>query len=349
MSSVRLQGLSKTFFDAKKQSSVVAVAGVDLQINQGEFITLLGPSGCGKTTVLRMLAGFERPTAGSVYFGDREVTHLDPQHRNSAMVFQSYALFPHMTVIQNVAYGLQFRKLTKEQKQSRLETIIQIVGLKGMENRRSSELSGGQQQRVALARSLVVEPDILLFDEPLSNLDVKLRESMRHEIRRIQSQLGITAVYVTHDQIEAMSLSDRIVVMNQGRVEQVDSPRNLFHLPKTRFVADFVGWTNFIDAEASAGGQVKTADISVKLEKEPSQSGKGWLSIRPENIRVSDSSSLKLKVTEASFLGDKTELRGSLPSGRDLILRLNSRECPRVGDVLGIELPTEELVFLPAA
>ncbi|HNY68210.1 MAG TPA: ABC transporter ATP-binding protein, partial [Bacillota bacterium] len=215
--SVTLNNLTKVFIGPEKQQ-VVAADNVTLTINPGELVTFLGPSGCGKTTTLRMVAGFENPTSGRVFIGDRDVTSLPPNNRDTAMVFQSYALFPHMTVGENVAYGLRFRDLAKQDKQSRIKRIMDLVGLTGFESRQPGQLSGGQQQRVALARALVVEPQVLLFDEPLSNLDAKLREQMREEIRRIQTSLSITAIYVTHDQSEAMAISDRIVVMNQGRI-----------------------------------------------------------------------------------------------------------------------------------
>lgn len=246
--SVRLENLTKVFIGPEKQQ-VVAADNVCLEINPGELVTFLGPSGCGKTTTLRMVAGFENPTSGRVFIGDRDVTSLPPNERDTAMVFQSYALFPHMTVGENVAYGLRFRHVDRNEKAERTRRIMELVGLSGYESRQPGQLSGGQQQRVALARALVVEPQVLLFDEPLSNLDAKLREQMREEIRRIQTELSITAIYVTHDQSEAMAMSDRIVVMNHGRIEQMGTPREVYSEPSSKFVADFIGRVNFVPGE----------------------------------------------------------------------------------------------------
>ncbi|MEA4884469.1 MAG: ABC transporter ATP-binding protein [Clostridia bacterium] len=243
--SVKLDGLTKVFV-SPGGAQAAAADNVCLTINEGELVTFLGPSGCGKTTTLRMVAGFENPTSGRVLIGDRDVTNVAPNNRDTAMVFQSYALFPHMTVGENVAYGLRFRKAGNAEKHERTKRMMELVGLTGFESRQPGQLSGGQQQRVALARALVVEPQVLLFDEPLSNLDAKLREQMREEIRRIQQRLSITAIYVTHDQSEAMAISDRIVIMNRGRIEQVGTPREVYSEPISRFVADFIGRVNFL-------------------------------------------------------------------------------------------------------
>ena len=212
----------------------------------GEFVTLLGPSGCGKTTILRMIAGFESPNEGEIYLGGEAINELTPNKRDTAMVFQSYALLPHYNIFDNVAYGLKLRKLPKEQIAEKVHGILGMVGLEGMEDRMTNQLSGGQQQRVALARALVLEPGVLLFDEPLSNLDAKLRVEMRNEIRRIQQQAGITAIYVTHDQSEAMALSDNIIVMKKGVIDQVGDPHTVYYHPVDEFVADFIGESNFL-------------------------------------------------------------------------------------------------------
>lgn len=222
---VRLEHISKIYKDPKTGKDFYAVKDVSLNIEPGSFVTLLGPSGCGKTTTLRMIAGFESPVKGEIYLGDEAINELTPNKRDTAMVFQSYALFPHYNVFDNVAYGLKLRKLPKDEIQRKVMEMLELVELSGMENRLTNQLSGGQQQRVALARALVVEPSVLLFDEPLSNLDAKLRISMRTEIRKIQQKVGITAIYVTHDQAEAMSLSDKIIIMNGGVVEQMGTPR----------------------------------------------------------------------------------------------------------------------------
>lgn len=265
--SVTLDSLTKVFIGPEKQQ-VVAADNVTLTISPGELVTFLGPSGCGKTTTLRMVAGFENPTSGRVFIGDRDVTSLPPNNRDTAMVFQSYALFPHMTVGENVAYGLRFRDVTKQEKQDRVKRIMDLVGLTGFESRQPGQLSGGQQQRVALARALVVEPQVLLFDEPLSNLDAKLREQMREEIRRIQTSLSITAIYVTHDQSEAMAISDRIVVMNQGRIEQMGTPSEVYSQPSSKFVADFIGRVNFLRGSLVSKAEVadgKNAELAARL------------------------------------------------------------------------------------
>jgi iron(III) transport system ATP-binding protein len=267
--SVRLDSLTKVFIGPGNQQ-VVAADNVSLTINPGDLVTFLGPSGCGKTTTLRMVAGFENPTSGRVFIGGRDVTSLPPNERDTAMVFQSYALFPHMTVGENVAYGLRFRNVSNEEKEERVRRIMELVGLSGFESRQPGQLSGGQQQRVALARSLVVEPQVLLFDEPLSNLDAKLREQMREEIRRIQTELSITAIYVTHDQSEAMAMSDRIVVMNHGRIEQEGTPREVYSEPGSKFVADFIGRVNFLPGKLTGKADLsdeRAAEMASRLEE----------------------------------------------------------------------------------
>ena len=231
-----------------------AVDDIDLEIRPGEFLTLLGPSGCGKTTTLRMIAGFETPTAGTISLDGEDLGRLTPDRRPMAMVFQSYALFPHMTVFDNVAYGLRLRKLPRDRVEEEVNFALTSMSLSDLAERAPNQLSGGQQQRVALARAMVMKPKVLLFDEPLSNLDAKLRVQMRTEIRALQKRLGITSIYVTHDQDEAMSLSDRIVVMNKGRIEQVAEPADVYRHPASMFVADFIGRANFLEADAEPAG-----------------------------------------------------------------------------------------------
>lgn len=230
---VRLEHISKIYQDPKTGKDFYAVKDTSLTIEPGSFVTLLGPSGCGKTTTLRMIAGFESPDEGEIYLGDEAINALTPNKRDTAMVFQSYALLPHYNVFDNVAYGLKLRKIPKDEIRQRVMNILELVELTGMEGRMTNQLSGGQQQRVALARALVIEPSVLLFDEPLSNLDAKLRVSMRTEIRRIQQEVGITAIYVTHDQSEAMALSDNIIIMNHGVVEQMGTPQEIYYHPRT--------------------------------------------------------------------------------------------------------------------
>jgi ABC-type Fe3+/spermidine/putrescine transport system ATPase subunit len=266
MVGIRLVGVSKVY------GRVRALDRVSLEVRDGELFTILGPSGCGKTTLLRVVAGFEVPEEGRVYFGDQDVTFLKPYMRNTAMVFQNYALWPHMTVFENVAYGLRIRRrqlgLSDEEIERRVREALKLVRLEGLEDRYPLQLSGGQQQRVALARALVVQPKVLLLDEPLSNLDAKLRLEMREEIKRIQSSLRITAIYVTHDQEEAMSLADRIAVMNRGRVLQVGTPREIYSKPSNLFVATFIGRSTYLAGEVAevVGDRVKLRVDSQVLE-----------------------------------------------------------------------------------
>ena len=246
-SGVVLQEITKIFQQPDTGKDFVAVDHINLNIQDGEMVTLLGPSGCGKTTTLRMISGFEYPTSGSVFIGDRDVAKVPPNKRGISMVFQSYALFPHLNIWENVAYGLKVAKLSQDEVVRRTNAVMELMQLTGMERRFPNQLSGGQQQRVALARAVVIEPSVLLFDEPLSNLDAKLRESMRDELRALQKRLGITSLYVTHDQSEAMAISDRVVIMKDGVICQQGSPTEIYEQPNSRFVANFIGKANFID------------------------------------------------------------------------------------------------------
>lgn len=246
-----------------QESEVHAVDDISLDIKPGEFITLLGPSGCGKTTTLRMIAGFEKPSSGQILLGDQVINNLSPDKRDTAMVFQTYALFPNYNVWDNIAYGLKLRKMDSKTIAEKVRKIIDLVGLNGLEKRHTNQLSGGQQQRVAVARALVLEPGILLFDEPLSNLDAKLRVQMRTEIRKLQQHVGITSVYVTHDQAEAMSMSDRIVILNNGKIAQVGTPKEVYYHPQSEFVANFIGTANIIDGKVLAVNGDGTMDLEV--------------------------------------------------------------------------------------
>ena len=308
---VALERLTKEFRSPEGRA-VVAVDDVSLSFGGGSFVTLLGPSGCGKTTTLRMIAGFETPTSGRVLVDGVDVSRRTPDKREMGMVFQSYALFPHLSVFENVAYGLRLRRRSGAELRSAVESTLELVGLSGLGARRPSELSGGQQQRVALARAMAIEPRVLLFDEPLSNLDAKLRVSLRSEIRRIQQTLGITSVYVTHDQSEAMALSDVVVVMNAGRVEQFGTPDEVYQRPASRFVADFIGRANFVDGVVSGvnGGSVDVEllgrQMSVPAASGQRAGGRAVVVVRPESIRVG-AGDLRGVVRRATFLGPLAE------------------------------------------
>ena len=306
---VRLEHISKIYKDPKTGKDFYAVQDTTLDIEPGTFVTLLGPSGCGKTTTLRMIAGFESPDEGDIYLGDEAINALTPNKRDTAMVFQSYALLPHYNVFDNVAYGLKIRKLPKEEIQERVMNILKLVEMEGMESRMNNQLSGGQQQRVALARALVIEPSVLLFDEPLSNLDAKLRVTMRTEIRKIQQKVGITAIYVTHDQSEAMSISDKIIIMSKGKVEQIGTPREIYYHPTSKFVADFIGEANFLEAQVrSADGEkamisVAGGEFEVNNFAHAKAGETATLVLRPEGVSLSEKGLLEGTVTLSTFMG----------------------------------------------
>lgn len=273
-----------------------------LEARDGEFLTLLGPSGCGKTTTLRIIAGFEKPERGGILFDGKRVNDLPPYERGIGIVFQDYALFPHMTVFKNIAFGLEMKRLPKAEIERRVRWALELVGLEGLENRYPEQLSGGQQQRVALARALVVEPDVLLLDEPLSNLDAKIRERLRGEIKRIQRELGITTVYVTHDQEEAMAVSDRIAVMNVGRVEQVGKPLELYYRPRTEFVARFLGLSNILELKAE-NGKACLGGLCFDVGRD----GKVRVFFRPESVHVKPGDTAK--VIDHELLPGRIRLR----------------------------------------
>lgn len=306
----------------KKFGKLIVVNHVSLLINDGEFFTLLGPSGCGKTTLLRMIAGFHDPDSGDVRFDGKSVISMPAHKRDTGMVFQNYALFPHMTVFDNVAYGLQARKVPSSEIRKRVLEMLEIVKLDNMADRYPRQLSGGQQQRVALARALVIRPQVLLMDEPLSNLDAKLRVSMREEIRRIQKSLGITTVYVTHDQEEAMAVSDRIAVFYDGHMQQADAPRDIYFRPVNRFTADFMGSCNIIpmkaegipDAEGTIRARSEDGTVFyIKDSAQRAEEGKDvFVMLRPDWIRPaedSDRNRFAARITESMFLGSSTVFR----------------------------------------
>ncbi|MDX9850480.1 MAG: ABC transporter ATP-binding protein [Anaerolineaceae bacterium] len=310
-----LENITKIFPARGGVGEVTAVHNVNLDIEKGELITLLGPSGCGKTTTLRMIAGFEFPTAGQIVLDGNQINMLPPHRREMSMVFQSYAIFPHLDVFENIAYGLNVQRLPKTVIQERVNKVLDLVQLQGYGDRAPTQLSGGQQQRVALARALIMEPKVLLMDEPLSNLDAKLREEMRFEIRRIQKEMNITSVYVTHDQIEAMTLSDRIVVMNNGIIEQISTPVEMYRYPSSRFVANFIGRANFVSAivqkQVSSNLIVKIFGEVLELtniQRDFHEQEAVSLIVRPEMLRINKTGEIFPGVIRRGvYLGDVIE------------------------------------------
>jgi iron(III) transport system ATP-binding protein len=314
MATVRLIGIRKEFGD------VLAVDQFSVDIADGEFVSFLGPSGCGKTTTLRMIAGFDMPTSGDIYIGDILMSSVErsrfasPEERNIGMVFQNYAVWPHMTVFDNIAYPLKIKKEKRGIIKDKVEQHLSLVGLEGFGERYPHQLSGGQQQRVALARALIMDPEVMLLDEPLSNLDAKLREEMRFEIKDLQKKTGVTIVYVTHDQAEAIVMSDRIVVMNTGYIQQVDSPKEIYENPANKFVADFIGLTNFVECEVISRDTVLLGDGTgshkVKAHIPSGIGKKAILSVRPENIEIGEKDGdIKGVVTRTVYLGNMIDYR----------------------------------------
>lgn len=342
--------------------STVAVDRLSLEITSGEFLTLLGPSGCGKTTTLRTIAGFITPTEGTVEVDGRAISSpracVPPERRQMSMIFQSYALWPHMTVAENVAFGLTLRKFGRDAIQRKVGEILQVVQMQGLANRYPAELSGGQQQRVALARAIVIQPEILLLDEPLSNLDANLREEMRFEIRRLHDEFKITTVYVTHDQSEAMVISDRIAVMHQGRIEQLDRPYALYTRPRTRFVAAFIGRTNFLTGTC-VGQEIRFDHFTIRRDRfeggGQQLSGTPLFSVRPQSIRLhreppsaSDGSCLvEGRLVERAYLGESWEYV-VVPLGGELRLRVTASpaEVFQVGERVWLALDPKQMVLI---
>ncbi|WP_181701545.1 ABC transporter ATP-binding protein [Chthonobacter albigriseus] len=299
---------------SRRYGAVVAVDNVSFVVDPGTLVTLLGPSGCGKTTTLRMIAGLESASSGTIMIGGKDVTRLPATDRNVTMVFQSYALFPHMTVLENVGFGLEVSPLSRSEREARSSEGLRLVGLAGYEKRLPSELSGGQQQRVAVARALVLEPEVLLFDEPLSNLDAKLRRRMRDDIRDLQRSLGLTSVYVTHDQEEALAVSDRIIVMNRAVIAQEGSPRDLYQRPADRFVADFIGGANLIDGVVTGRdgptATVRVGAMTLDVQAPGIATGDVVVAVRPQAIRVepvASDATLEVTVRKATYLGSHME------------------------------------------
>ncbi|MDB5474207.1 MAG: transporter ATP-binding protein [Devosia sp.] len=346
---LRVQNLTKTF------GTTTVVKGVSFAFGKGEFISLLGPSGCGKTTILRMIAGFENPSAGSIVVDGQDITSLKPNQRQLGMVFQAYALFPNLTVGDNIGFGLKIAGLPAEQRRVRIADMLKLIGLSGYEKRYPYELSGGQQQRVALARAIAPSPRMLLLDEPLSALDAKIRVSLREEIRAIQLDLGITTVFVTHDQEEALSISDRIVVMNAGSIEQLGAPHEIYNKPASRFVASFVGQLNNIDAIVTDAA-AKTVTIDGQAARVPAlpadAKGPVTLTLRPEVLAVGarDGNDITLAgtIADVTFLGSVIRLRVSL--GRNMVSldTFNDQRTvpPARGEPITISLAGKDLLVL---
>jgi iron(III) transport system ATP-binding protein len=355
MPGVTIKGLTKRYGD------VAAVEGLDLQVPPGELVSLLGPSGCGKTTTLRLVAGFLRPEAGEIWVGERCLSSptsvVPPERRRMAMIFQSYALWPHMTVAQNVAYGLRFKPgVSRTEREARVKEMLRVVQLGGYESRYPGELSGGQQQRVAVARALVVEPEILLLDEPLSNLDANLREEMRFEIRRLHETFEITTLYVTHDQAEAMVISDRVAVLYGGRVVQVGTAEDLFQRPRTRFVAEFIGKTNLVDAVAAERDVVTRGALRLRVAGAGLKPGAlVVVSIRPHEITLvtsgraarPEANVLTGVVQRRSYLGDAVDYQVLL-NGSDVALRVTAAPpaIARPGETVTLAVAPEACVPL---
>lgn len=352
MAFLEIEHLEKSF------GSLRVVKDFNLGIEKGEFVSLLGPSGCGKTTVLRMVAGFETPSTGAIRIDGQDVVNQRPNQRNIGMVFQAYALFPNLTVAQNVAFGLKVKGVGRAESDARVDEMLTLIGLSQLGSRYPFQLSGGQQQRVALARALAVKPSVLLLDEPLSALDAKIRVSLRTEIREIQQKLGITTIFVTHDQEEALTISDRIVVMNGGIAEQVGAPFEVYNRPSTSFVANFVGTLNTFDAkvEDAAKGQVNIAGVSVTLAA-PLVAAKGArvsLALRPEALRLGRVEGrevvLPAKITEVHFLGSVIRLRADAGGANVALDTFNRADTPPppVGAGADISFAARDLIVLGA-
>lgn len=352
MAFLEMNHLEKSFGPAR------VVKDFNLGIQKGEFVSLLGPSGCGKTTVLRMVAGFETPSSGAIKIDGKDVVQQRPNQRNIGMVFQAYALFPNLTVAQNVGFGLKVKGVDRKESDVRVAEMLALIGLPDLGNRFPFQLSGGQQQRVALARALAVKPSVLLLDEPLSALDAKIRVSLRAEIRQIQQKLGITTIFVTHDQEEALSISDRIVVMNGGIAEQVGTPFEVYNRPTTKFVANFVGTLNTFDAvvEDAKAGRVAIAGVSITLPQLVAAANGATigLALRPEALHLGRAAGrnvvLPAKITEVHFLGSVIRLRADMAGTRVALDTFNRADTPPppVGSVTEISLSASDLIVLDA-
>jgi iron(III) transport system ATP-binding protein len=350
MAGIRITNLSKHY---GAQAQLAAVADLNLDIRDNQFVTLLGPSGCGKTTTLRLIAGYLMPDAGSIHIGDRLVSApgkvVPPEERGMGMVFQNYAVWPHKTVFENVAFGLRVRRIGSEDARQRVAKVLELVNLTGFEQRYPNELSGGQQQRVALARSLVVEPEILLLDEPLSNLDAKLRERMRWELKALQRRTGITFVYVTHDQAEALALSDQIAVMHGGRLQQFGTPREVYAKPANRMVADFMGLVNLLPGKVAAADTVVAGPLTLSFALPPDLrvGDSVEVAIRPESI-VLGRDGVPARIEEQSYLGNLSEYHVALADGTKLRVQTPALADFPIGSTMGLIVDASQCnVFRP--
>jgi putative spermidine/putrescine transport system ATP-binding protein len=340
MSSVTLDSLTKRY------GSETAVDGLDLTIRDGEVLGIVGPSGCGKTTTLRTIAGFETPTEGCVRFDDRDVTHVPPEQRNVGLVFQSYALFDTMSVRENVAFGLKMRDVPEAERHARSEELLEMLGIGEMADRQPVTLSGGQQQRVGLARALAIEPNILLLDEPMTGLDATLKDRLQREIGSLLSELETTALYVTHDQSEAMQMCDRIAVMNNGIAEQVDTPAAVYESPETAFVADFIGTSNLLEATAIDGA----LDFGFQTVDAPFVNGlrgEVTVSVRPSAFRLGEGP-LDVSVESVDYLGERRRIRGRLPNEQSVVLESTNGYSPTAGETISVDLDTSGLHVIGA-
>lgn len=338
----------------KKFDDQEVVKNISLQVKEGEFLTILGSSGCGKTTTLRMIAGFEQPTSGSIILENKRVDNVEPNKRDVNTVFQNYALFPHMNVYDNVAYGLKIKRVNKAEIKKRVMQMLELVQLKGFEKRKPDQLSGGQRQRVAIARAIINNPKVLLLDEPLGALDLKLRKQMQVELKRLQQKLGITFIYVTHDQEEALNMSDRIAVMNAGYLEQVGTPKEIYERPKTKFVASFIGESNIFEGtvEEAAGGNAVISIMNNRINIKNSELNKGdriFASIRPECVGVSfekdNALNLKAVVKKHDYLGSTIKTIAALSDGQDVIISNYNKktELPAPGTEVNLCFDPEDM------
>ena len=337
----------------KKFNETVAVDNVSCSFEAGTLTTLLGPSGCGKTTSLRIIAGLERATSGKILVDNEDVTILPATDRDVSMVFQSYALFPHMSVIENVSYGLKMIKVNKEEYTEKALETLKLVNLDGYENRMPSELSGGQQQRVAVARAIVLKPKVLLFDEPLSNLDAKLRRQVREDIREIQQKLGVTTIYVTHDQEEALAISDKVIVMNKAVIAQQGSPKDLYNFPKNKFVANFIGDANDVSAEIinkqSNTYELRLAEMSVKIENNQDLKDKVTLALRPEKIKIkrdNNNNCIHATIKNASFVGSSYQYILNSKIGNLYVVSGDTNDVFKVGEEVFLSINEKDIKIL---